>query len=113
MHELSLAHSVMKIVEREMERHPSRSLKSVELTVGTHAGVELEAFATAMLAVVRGSQWPAAGVDIVTVGAEAECLSCGARFSPSGYIPECPHCGSGMCGIVSGDEFRVSAIIIE
>lgn len=113
MHELSLAHSVMKIVEREMERHPSRCLKSVQLTVGTRAGVELETFATAMRVVVMGSQWPEARVDIVTVGAEAECLSCGARFSPTGYITECPQCGSGMCGIVSGDEFRVSSIIIE
>lgn len=113
MHELSLAHSVMNIVEREMKRHPGRSLKSVEITVGTHAGVEMEAFTAAISAVLRSSEWPGAVADIVTVDAEAQCIACGARFSPQGYIPECPECGSAQCGIVSGTEFRVSAIILE
>lgn len=113
MHELSLAHSVMNIVAREMERHPGRCLKSVEITVGTHAGVEIEAFTSAISAVVRTSRWPLAIPQIVTVDAEAECIACGTRFSPQGYIPECPECGSAQCGIVSGNEFQVSAITLE
>lgn len=113
MHELSLAHSVMEIVGREMEKYPSRHLKSIELTIGTHAGVETEAFRTAIQAVMRSSLWPDAEAVIVTVAAEAQCIACGARFAPDGYIPQCPECGSAMCGIVAGNEFRVSALTLH
>ncbi len=113
MHELSLAQSVLEIVDTEMARHSGKKLKAVTLTVGERAGVEMNTFRTAIDAVLRSSRWQGAVAKIDIVPSRAQCIACGAQFHPSGSVVECPECGSGACGIVSGMEFRVSSLTIE
>lgn len=107
---MSLAMSVLDIVGAEMAKHPGSRLRSVEIEVGEQAGVELQTFATAIDAVLKSSPFADATAEIVTIAAEAECLACGERFRPSGYVAECPRCGSGACGVVAGREFRVASL---
>lgn len=113
MHELSLAQSVLDIVEKEMKRHNGKELKAVTLTVGERAGVELNTFRTAIDAVLRASRWHDAVAKIDIIPSKAQCIACGAQFHPSGGVVECPECGSGACGIISGMEFKVSSLTIE
>ncbi|MCC8072281.1 MAG: hydrogenase maturation nickel metallochaperone HypA [Bacteroidales bacterium] len=113
MHELSLAESMIQIVEREMKRYPDRQLTAIEIEVGALAGVEMQAFTTALDAVVRSSAYPSAKVEITSIPAHAECLACGHQFATTRYIPECPQCGSGACGVTSGMELRISALRLE
>lgn len=113
MHEMSLAMSALEIVNREMERYPGRPLSAVELQVGEMAGIELQCFETAMNAVIAGSQHAGARVEIDLIEAEAACMDCGAHFHPEGYFPECPECGSALCGITRGREFRIVALRLK
>ena len=112
MHELSLANSVGAILRSEMEKYPGRSLKSVTVSVGEHSGVEIEAFETALGAVIRSGRWPDAVAEIEIVESRAACLMCGAEFHPRHAWPECPKCGSGACGITAGLEFKVKSFTI-
>lgn len=113
MHELSLASSVLSIIEAEMSRHPGRTLTAVTLTVGERAGVELDTFRTAMSAVLRSSAWRDAKCVIDIIPSRAQCIACGAVFRPRGAYIECPECGSGACGIISGLEFKVASISLD
>ncbi|MCM1110752.1 MAG: hydrogenase maturation nickel metallochaperone HypA [Clostridium sp.] len=110
---MSLAMSVLDIVDNEMGRHPGAMLRSVTIDVGRQAGVEIEAFRTAIDAVLKTSPWPGARATLNLIEAEAECLDCGRRFRPAGYVAVCPDCGSGVCGIVAGREFRVAALTLS
>ena len=112
MHELSLAHSVMDIVDAEMRKHPGSGLTGLTLSVGERAGVELDTFTTAIRAVVKASAWPEAVPVINVVEARAQCLGCGAVVHPEGPVAECPECGSGACGVTAGMEFRVESLTI-
>ena len=113
MHELSLAQSVLEIVDKEMTRHNGKELKAVTLTVGERAGVELNTFRTAIDAVLRSSRWHDAVAKIDIVPSRAQCIACGVEFHPCGAVVECPECGSGACGVIAGMEFRVSSLTIE
>lgn len=114
MHEMSLAMSLIEIVEREMKSHPGRRLSAIEIEIGEQAGIERQSFDTALAAVVGTSRWPDARIVIVERPAMAECLDCGRRFHPGGnFYPTCPDCGSNLCGIIGGREFRLTSLSLK
>lgn len=102
--------SALEIVNREMARYPGSRLSAIELEVGAMAGIELQCFETAMNAVIAGSAHAGAVVEIDQIEAEATCIDCGAHFRPESYFPDCPECGSSLCGITRGREFRIVAL---
>ncbi|MBO4945366.1 MAG: hydrogenase maturation nickel metallochaperone HypA [Muribaculaceae bacterium] len=113
MHEMSLAMSVAEIAESTMAQYPGKRLTAIELTIGEMAGVEMNAFRTAIDAVIRTSRWPDAVAEFNMVEAESCCIECGTRFRPRVFFDSCPACGSGACSVVAGMEFRVSALRME
>lgn len=110
---MSLAMSVLDIVSREMKRHPGAKLRKILLEIGEQAGVERQSFDVAIEAVIGSSAYAGARIEVATPQAVAECLDCGHRFHPSDYHPCCPRCGSAVCGIVSGREFRILELTID
>lgn len=110
MHELSLAMSVVGIVDDEMSRRPGAVLRSVEVEVGALSGVETETFRTALDSVLASSGYDGAHCELLLTPGRASCLACGHDFETSRRYPVCPHCGSGQCVAIGGTEFRVTSL---
>lgn len=113
MHELSLAMSVMDIVERESRKLNNSNIKALEIEVGDFAGVELSSFRFSMEAVVRSSPFDKAEVRIIQLPAVAECNSCGITFNAPSRFCCCPECKEYGISFVQGREFRLTAIIFD
>lgn len=110
MHELSLAMSVVGIVDDEMSRRPGAVLRSVEVEVGALSGVETETFRSALDSVLVSSGYDGAHCELLLTPGRASCLACGHDFGTSCRYPVCPHCGSGQCIATGGTEFRVTSL---
>ncbi len=113
MHELSLAYSVVELVEREVIRHGGGLVRSIELKIGTLSGVDCETFEYALSMVLEYSPFVLARVKIHSVEARAECSQCGCGYAPETLYTPCPQCGSHAARLLSGEEFRLSALTLE
>jgi len=102
MHELSLAESLVDLVEKRVDR----PVKTVRLEVGALTCVTPEALISCFEVCVRGTRLEGAILDIVAIPARARCRTCGTESAVDGRIPLCG-CGSADLAWVSGTELRV------
>src|ERR1017187_10473924 len=95
MHEMTLAESVLQIVEDAARREGLRRVRAVRLEIGQLSSVEPEAMRFCFDAVARDSVAKGARLEIVTTAGAAWCNEC----SEPGALPElgaaCPRCGGG------------------
>lgn len=113
MHELSLACSVVELVEREMRRHGCGRLCAIEMTVGGLSGIDDDAFSYSLRMVLERTPFAGVRVEIHRVDPAARCDDCGETFRPASLYTPCPRCGSYAARLVSGQEFRLSSLIVE
>ena len=108
MHELSLACSVVELVEKELALHGGGSVRCIEITIGDLSGVDNDAFLFSLNMVLERSAFAGARVKPLAV-----CGVCGESFSPVSLYASCPKCGSYKTRLVSGQEFRLASLIVE
>ena len=113
MHELSLACSVVELVDQEMRRHGRCRLCGIEVTIGDLSGVDNDSFLYSLQMVLERSVFAGIRVVVSRVKPKARCEDCGESFSPESLYTPCPRCGSYAARLVSGREFRLSSLIIE
>src|SRR5687768_14183794 len=104
MHELSIAESLVDLVEKRVDR----PVKTVRLEVGARTCVTPEALMSCFDVCVRGTRLDGAILDIIAIPAQARCRTCGTEGVVDGRIPLCV-CGSADLVWVSGNELRVRA----
>ena len=112
MHELSLACSVVELVEKELALHGGGSVRFIEITIGDLSGVD-NAFLFSLNMVLERSAFAGARVVVDRVKPLAVCGVCGESFSPVSLYASCPKCGSYKTRLVSGQEFRLASLIVE
>ena len=103
MHELSLAMSIVDLVEREAAKAWASKIRSLELEIGSLAGIEIDSLLTSLQMVMERTALQDVRVDISRVKPKATCEQ---------YTP-CPVCGSYESFLVNGREFRLKSIEIE
>jgi hydrogenase nickel incorporation protein HypA/HybF len=112
MHELSIAQSILDIVEQHLPEDHQGSVKSIKLKVGELSGVVVESLEFCFSAVTAGTRFERAVLEIERIGLAARCEQC-ATVSPvshSAFI--CQACGSNHLTIISGRELHVSELEI-
>ena len=107
MHELSLACSVVELVEKELALHGGGSVRCIEITIGDLSGVDNDAFLFSLNMVLERSAFAGARVMVDRVKPLAVCGVCGELYA------SCPKCGSYKTRLVSGQEFRLTSLIVE
>ena len=80
MHELSIALSIIELVEGEARKANASVISKVEVEIGTMSGVETGALLFAWDSVARGTMAQQAPLEIHTIEAGAHCLECGKDF---------------------------------
>lgn len=113
MHELSLAESVMRIIEEEARAQNFQRVRSVTLEVGKLAAVEPAAMRFAFAAVTRDTLAEGARLELIEISGQGCCADCAATVEMDEILALCPQCGSGRVRVTGGDRMRVLELEAE
>lgn len=113
MHEMSLAESVLQIIEDAAERERFARVKAVWLEIGALAGVEPEAMRFCFDAVTRESVADGARLEIVTQPGTAWCIPCSHPVAIEARGDPCPRCGSYQLQVTGGADLRLRELEVE
>lgn len=111
MHEMSIAESVLGIVEETARREGLARVREVRLEIGRLAAVETEALRFCFDAVVRGSVADGARLEIDETPGTAWCFGCSATVPVQFRGDPCPRCGGGRLQVNGGTEMRVKDLL--
>jgi hydrogenase nickel incorporation protein HypA/HybF len=112
MHELSIALSLLDLVEEEAARHAG-TVAAVHLRLGPLSGVVREALVTAFELAREGTAAEGAELVIEEVPLIVHCPACMAERTPAApWTLVCPACGSPTPEVRSGRELEVVALEI-
>jgi hydrogenase nickel incorporation protein HypA/HybF len=113
MHEISIAESVLQIIEDTARAEGYARVKVVWLEIGQLAGVETESLRFCFDVVARDSIARDARLEIIETAGLGWCMECACnRVVTSRYEP-CPDCGSFRMEVTGGDEMRVRELEVE
>ncbi len=107
MHELALAQNILNIVEQYVPAARAPDVRAVRVRVGNLAGVVPDSLDFCFGAIVGGTPWQSAKLDIDRVAARAACRACSITFEIEDLAFVCPSCGSLDVELVSGMELQV------
>ena len=112
MHELSIALSLLDLVEEESARHEGR-IAAVHLRLGPLSGVVREALVSAYEMAREGTAAEGADLVVEEVPVVVACRACEAERAPaSAWDLRCPVCGGPTPEVVRGRELEVFALEI-
>lgn len=107
MHELSIAQSILDLIEDRARRDGFSSVRRLELEVGALSGIELDALTFALDAVRPSTRLADAEVCVEIIEADGHCMACGTEFRMRETFVPCPQCGSGRIDTHGGTDLRI------
>jgi hydrogenase nickel incorporation protein HypA/HybF len=113
MHELSIVMGIVDIANDEMQKHHAHKVDSIELEIGTMAGVEFDALNFAWDAATRHTILENSEKVINRIEAEARCLNCGTEFKVTEPFSPCPMCDNLLVEYLKGKELRVKSLTLS
>lgn len=113
MHELSIVLGIVDIAKEEVQKHHAHQVDSIELEIGTMAGVEFDALDFAWDAGVRNTILEHSEKVINKVQARARCSDCGTEFLVTEPFAQCPVCNNVLLEYLKGKELRVKSLTIS
>ncbi len=113
MHEFSIALGIVKIAEEESRKAKAKTVKVINLEIGTLSGIELEALEFAWPAAVKETVLEHAKRNIEVIDGKAKCLECDQIYDLNDIYDACPNCGGYFKDIIQGKELRIKSLDIE
>lgn len=113
MHELSIAQSLLKIVEEESKKHGVSRVTRVHVRIGTLSAIVPDALSFSFEVISKKTVAEGAVLDIQLVPAMGQCEDCNIDFEIDGAFFLCPKCGGIVSEIVSGKELEIAHIEAE
>ena len=113
MHEMSLAESVLQIIQESAQAQNFQHVRAVTLEIGKLAAVEPDAMRFCFDAVTSGSIAEGARLEIIETPGEGHCAACGKTVAMLEQYDLCPECGSECLQIASGNKMRVKDLEVE
>jgi hydrogenase nickel incorporation protein HypA/HybF len=107
MHEMSIAESVLAIVEETARREGIDTVRAVRLEIGQLAAVETRSLRFCFESVVRGSVAEGARLEIEETPGRAWCFGCCASVPLASRVDPCPRCGGSQLQVSGGTAMRV------
>ena len=111
MHELSIAEGIIEIVERTARANDVKRVKTVRVSIGELAGVDIPSLEFAWKSVRKEGSAAEAELEIDRPRGEAWCLQCAKTVPLARYGDPCPHCGGFQLAATGGTEMRVVDIL--
>ena len=110
MHEMSIAESIVELVEAEARADGFTQLRAIRLRLGVLGHVAPEALRFCFEAVARGTVAEGARLEIEMIQAAGRCCGCGAHWPLQERFESCAGCGDFPMQMITGDEMRVAEL---
>jgi len=110
MHELSIAQSILEIVQANLPVADAGSVKLVKIRVGQLSGVVPDSLDFCFGAITHGTSLQGATLDIEKVPFVLKCRACNTSFESEAGVVLCPTCGGMDTEVLSGTELQVVEI---
>jgi hydrogenase nickel incorporation protein HypA/HybF len=110
MHEMSIAQSIVDIVERELASHGAEQLKAVNIAVGKLAAVVPEQLVFCFSVIILETSLAGATINIREIPISYTCSVCGKEFTAEEMFIVCPECGDARIDLTSGRELTIESI---
>lgn len=114
MHELSIAQSIVEVVETRATECNATRVKHVRLRIGEANGIVNDSL-TFCFGMVASTNPVLAEAQLIidSVPHRARCLHCDEEFTVANFIAQCPICQRWSREIISGTEFQILDMEIE
>ncbi|GAB4330058.1 MAG: hydrogenase maturation nickel metallochaperone HypA [Calditrichia bacterium] len=113
MHEMSLAQSILTIVEDALQKNPGRKLVAVHVAVGELVAVVPESLQFCFEALVAETPYRGARLEIEEIPLRARCHRCREEFKIERFSFRCPVCLEEELEIFQGNELNVTELEVE
>jgi hydrogenase nickel incorporation protein HypA/HybF len=113
MHEMSLAESIRDLIGAQADKEGFGRVRSVELEIGKLAAVDAQALRFALDIALRGTSADGAELVIAEPAGQAWCMRCGQTVELERRGDPCPACGGYQLAVTSGDQMRVSGLVVD
>ena len=113
MHEMSIAESVLQIIEDKARTDGYARVRAVWLEIGQLAGVETESLRFCFDVVTRDSVARDARLEIIETAGQGWCMECARNVAVTTRYEPCPNCGSFQIEVTGGEEMRVKELEVE
>jgi hydrogenase nickel incorporation protein HypA/HybF len=110
MHELSVAQSIVEIIQQHIPESDWNRVTAVRLKIGAVAGVVPDSLEFSFQAITAESPFRRAKLEIEPVPFRLLCLTCNATREAEIGIAICSQCGSSDTKILSGLELNITEI---
>ncbi len=110
---MSIAQSILNIVQDEIARHGALRVIKVNLRVGEMTGIVPESLTFCWGLVSEGGPAEGSTLEIERVPLKARCRDCDSEFPVKGAVFECLGCGSSEIEITQGREMTLTSIEAE
>jgi len=113
VHEVSIAQSLLEIVEEEVARYPGARVSRISLRIGRLREVIPESLRFAFEVISKGRVTEGASLHIEEVPLSLRCLDCQRVWVAETPFMICPGCGGREVEIISGQELEIESLEIE
>jgi hydrogenase nickel incorporation protein HypA/HybF len=113
MHEMSIAESILEIVEDAARRQGFSKVKEVRLEIGALSGVEVDSLSFCLDVVMKNSVAEDARIELERVPGQGWCLQCGISVPVNALYDPCPQCGGYQVQATGGTDMRVKDLLVE
>ena len=113
MHELSIVMGIIDIAEEQVQKAHAKNVDSIELQIGSMAGIEMDALDFSWQAAVKNTVLENAERIIDHVPAKAKCSNCDHEFMIHEPFDPCPICDNHFITFLQGKEMRVKALVVS
>jgi hydrogenase nickel incorporation protein HypA/HybF len=111
MHEVSIASSLLELVDEHVRAHAASRVLRVHVRIGEQSGVEPELLRSAWELVREGSPAAEADLELHAVPVRWECRACEKTLLPTITL-RCPDCGA-AAHLAAGSELFLDRIELE
>jgi len=114
MHEVSVAAGILDIVRQHVLAADALRVRAVRVRVGDLAGVVPDSLGFCFDAIVAGTEYASARLEIDVVPANGICGECGLAAAIDSLPPfMCPSCGSPFITVTAGDDLVVVDVELD
>lgn len=113
MHEMSLAASMLQIIEDAAVKQNFSKVRTVWMEVGQLSCVEKDALHFCFSAVVDGTVAQHAKLEIIDIAGIGWCGQCACEIAISSFFEPCPICGNYAIEVIRGSEMRIRELEVE
>lgn len=110
---MSIAQSLIAIIEEEMDKHGAKVLRSVRIHIGQMSAVVPDALSFCFQVITEGTALEGALLHMEIVPLKGYCLACGKEFEIEDYAFVCPTCGSTRIESIAGQDLSIVEIEVD